>query len=227
MSSFDLIIPFAAQQTQLSFLLQGEPDKVSFVQSVTGIHPERFNRIIVTLLAEDAGKWDLERRIREGFEAHNLTHKLTVLCLLTTTESQPETIAETLRQAEIDGAFWVKDPDNYFRADPIPDNVVTVFPLDALTHVNPQNKSYVSISDGEYILNLAEKRIIGRYFCTGGYGFSDNKAFLSAYEKLKPLGKLYLSHIIYQMLLDGILFRPLYVTDYQDWGTVNDWKEWR
>ena len=224
MNNFDLIIPFAAKTAELAYLYRGAPEELPFVKGIKGLAPEKFDRIVVGILAADDQRFDLSSPLRAGFAAQGLGDKLQIVRLEQPTRSQAETIAETLKRLDRSGGFWVKDPDNYFRAEPIPGNAVTVFPLDALARVNPQNKSYLAISDGDYILNLAEKRIIGRYFCTGGYGFDDKNHFLETFDRLRGLGKLYLSHIIYRMLLDGVPFRPLYVSDYQDWGSLEDWQ---
>ena len=224
MSSCDLIIPFAAKVRELSFLYSAAPEDMPFAEGISGIMPERFDNIVVAVLAEDDRRFEISPRLRDGFAVHGWQNKLQIISLEHPTECQAETIAKTLERIDRQGSFWVKDPDNFFKAEPIPENAVTVFPLDALSRVNPQNKSYLSISDGDYILNIAEKRIIGRYFCTGGYGFCDKSYFQEIFKRLKPLGKLYLSHIIYRMLLDGIPFRPLYVSDYRDWGSFEDWR---
>ena len=225
MRGFDLIVPFAARQKEMPFLLEGAPETLPFAQALSGIMPEKFEHIFIALLAEDDRRLEMSPRIRESFAAHGWEKRLEIVSLPEATTCEAETIAETLERTGSRGSFWVKDPDNFFRAEPIPENVVTAFPLDALVRVNPQNKSYLAISDGDYILNIAEKRVIGRHFCTGGYGFAKSEEFLATFRRLKNLGRLYISHIIYRMLLDDILFRPLYVSDYQDWGSREDWLE--
>ena len=217
-----LLIPFASPQTELSYLLTGDAAQISFIQALAGMDLGAFETICVILLKEDDRRWRSSERISAGFDAAGLTQP-DFLLLDHPTQSQPETIAAALIAFSIGGPFWVKDPDNYFKTEIVADNVITAFPLDALSIVNPQNKSYLSISDADYVMNIAEKRIIGRYFCSGGYGFADAEIFLKTFEKIKCFGHLYLSHVIYRMLLDNELFRPLYVSDYQDWGTREDW----
>lgn len=219
-----LLIPFAAPQTEPSYLLTDSADGMPFARSLSGLEPDAFSRVYVVLLKADDLRWGLAERIAAGFAAEKMAAP-EFLRLEHPTESQPATIAAALIALSVQGPFWVKDPDNYFRTEVVADNVVTAFPLDALTRVNPQNKSYLSISDADYVMNIAEKRIIGRYFCSGGYGFADAARFLAVFGGLEHLGRLYLSHIIYRMLLDGESFRPLYVEDYQDWGTREDWLE--
>ena len=44
------------------------------------------------------------------------------------------------------------------------------------------------------------------------------RKFLKVYDKYASLGHVYLSHLIYAMLLDGDLFRPIQVKEYNDWN---------
>ena len=222
MSKPVLLIPFAKPHLELSYLLTGDAEKLPFVRSITGMNLNAFARICIIPLKSECDRWGYEERISAGFHSTGLDDP-DFLLLDHATGSQPETIAFALKMMSLKGPFWCKDPDNYFKTEVVAGNFVTVFPLDYLSMVNPQNKCYLNISDGDYLLNITEKRIIGRYFCSGGYGFEDADHFLDVFERIKHFGQLFLSHIIYRMLLDGDLFRPLYISNYQDWGTKEDW----
>ena len=82
--------------------------------------------------------------------------------------------------------------------------------------VNPQHKSYVAVDDMLYITNTIEKRVIDHYFNAGGYCFEDAETFVSYYQRFAGQKGLYLSHIVYAMLLDGHIFRPFIAEDYKD-----------
>lgn len=43
--------------------------------------------------------------------------------------------------------------------------------------------------------------------------------FCKYYTSLRHYDRLYLSHIIYAMLLDKKTFRPFLVKNYKDWGS--------
>ena len=217
-----LLVPFAAPQQELSYLLRDQPEKCAFRQALTGFSTNAFSRICVVILEGDDRRFGISKILSETLASLNLECPTPILRLKAPTSCQAETIACALQMLQYNGPFWTKDPDNFFACEILPENVVTTFPLDGLNQVNPQNKSYLSISDDDYIMNIAEKRIIGRYFCTGGYGFESAKTYLSTFQSLPKIGKIYLSHVIYQMLLDGEQFRPIYVDNYQDWGTKED-----
>ena len=116
------------------------------------------------------------------------------------------------------GAIFVKDADCFFRAEVYPENGVAVYPLEQLELVDPRHKSYVAVDDLQHVTNIIEKRVVSHLFNAGGYCFEDVETFLKAYEKYASLGPIYLSHLIYAMLLDGEFFRPIQVKEYNDWN---------
>ena len=82
--------------------------------------------------------------------------------------------------------------------------------------VNPQHKSYVAVDEMNYLTNIIEKRVVDHYFNAGGYWFDEAIVFDEYYERLADQPGLYLSHIIYAMLLDGYIFRPAIAEEYKD-----------
>ena len=70
------------------------------------------------------------------------------------------------------------------------------------------------ISSGkEKILNLGETNLI-------------NWSLVSTYKKIQMVGEVYISHVIYQMLLDGKQFYSNQVSNFIDWGTQDDWNKY-
>jgi hypothetical protein len=68
------------------------------------------------------------------------------------------------------------------------------------------------------VTNIIDKRIISHNFCAGGYSFENVDDFAHYYNMLRDEQGLYLSHVIYAMLLDRHIFRPEYVNDYIDYS---------
>ena len=112
------------------------------------------------------------------------------------TTSQAETVYRTVNCENIEGAIFVKDPDGYFCGD---------------------------FTIANNITNIIEKKIISRFFNAGGYIFDDAAVFCKYYERLYLYEQLFMSHIVYAMLLDNIPFRPFEVKDFQDWGSERDY----
>jgi len=73
------------------------------------------------------------------------------------------------------------------------------------------------------ITNIVEKKVVSSTFNVGGYGFESAKQFLEYYKKLEDYDDLYVSHIIYDMLLNDINFVNSRTKNYIDWGTIKEW----
>ena len=68
---------------------------------------------------------------------------------------------------------------------------------------------------------------MSHYFYAVASCFEHAEDFCRYFELLSQYGdKLYISHIIYAMLLDNLTFRPLPVTDFYDWGNNGLYKNY-
>ena len=226
-----LIIPAAADKSGKPYIFDSDASgELLLCKSLLGISLSSFNSIYITLLNKHTEKYALLPKLEQAFKRHSLWERVKIT-LLEESASEPYTIAETIKRNDIKGEFMIKDTDNYFQITPIAGNYICAYPLDLLKRVNPSNKSYIELDYSMYVTNIIEKRIIGRYFCVGGYCFKSTDVFLNHYEKLLSLKDnkefFYLSHIIFSMLMQGESFRPLIVSDYIDWGTEEEWKEYK
>lgn len=227
----NLIVPIAADKpewiTAIPYMFDVHPlGNLMVYESIKGLDLQGFDRICLTILRKHEERYGLKAMLQAQFGIAGLNGKLDVVVLDNPTRSQPETVAKTIEMAGLDGAILVKDADNAFECRPTRENMIGIFPLDALDRVNPSDKSYVALDDSMYVTNIIEKKIIGRYFCAGAYGFRNAGLFMEYYDRLAHYGNLYLSHVICAMLLDQISFRPFIVKNYVDWGTHREWLEY-
>lgn len=182
--------------------------------------------VIITILREHDERFGACEGIERAFG-----RKIHTVVLDQQTRSQSETVAETLRRAQIDEPFLVKDSDNSFVLDPVAAtyNYVSVASLNDFDHINPRNKSYAQVDHEDIILAIREKRVISDLFSVGGYYFTSPTAFLDVFEELSQVptvesGELYVSEIITSLAMRGETFKVRRVTQYQDWGTVHEWR---
>ena len=144
------------------------------------------------------------------------------------TSSQSETVAEGLRQVGGEFSFVVKDSDNQFSYKATEDNSIAVGDLNAVGLINAKNKSYVEVNKDKKVTNIVEKKVISNFFCVGAYSFKSSQQFLEYYDSCdKSSGELYISGLIYMMLIDGISFSTTLVKNYTDWGTLDDWDRFK
>lgn len=221
--TFSLIVPIAADNTayeqQLPYVFGLNKQGIMHcINAVMGLNLDAFDSIYFTILAKHDQKYHLLDLFKLQFERLGFKNAKVTL-LPDPTNCQASTIYQTIQQEKIEGSIFIKDADGYFCSEVTPANGIAVYPLEDLHFVNPQNKSYVAVDDMFYITNVIEKNVISHYFNAGGSCFEDAALYCDYYNRLQFYGdKLYISHIIYAMLLDKKIFRPIEVTDFQDFG---------
>lgn len=218
-----IIVPIAADKAEYDrklpqpFRLDDE-GTMFCVKAITGLPLDENDDIYFVILRSHEERFMLSEQLTMQFRRHNLS-KAHVTILDQPTNSQAETVARAIEVNGIQGTVFIKDADCYFTTDEIlPQNGVAIYPLENLPIVDPQHKSYVAVDDMFYVTNIIEKRVVSHFFSAGGYCFEDAQEFCRYYERLKEYSPLYLSHIIYSMLLDKKIFRPIQIDDYQDWA---------
>lgn len=230
--SFNLIIPVAADKLEYEHNMPyvfalGQEGYPICVKAIQGLNLSIFTHIYFVILEKHNRLYCIEDMLRKHLQRMGVLDKAHIVILESPTQSQPETIMKTIEKTRMMGSLMVKDADSFFTCEIVPENSICTYPLDSLRLVNPQDKSYLSIDEGYFVTNIIEKRIIGRYFCAGGYVFANLNDFMTEYNKLEAYHPLYMSHIIFSMLLSGRNFRPNVCEDYQDWGTREDWMNMR
>jgi hypothetical protein len=182
--------------------------------------------LVVTVLGEHEERFGVSRALKAVFGG-----AVTVVTLNQPTRSQPETVAQTLERLGIAEPFLVKDSDNIFHIDDVEQkyNYVCVDSLNNHDLINPRNKSYIAVDHEGLVTNIREKVVISDRFGVGGYYFSEPAQYLAYFHRLTDGAagwdrEVYLSDIIAAMILDGIPLRARQVSEYQDWGTIHDWR---
>jgi hypothetical protein len=226
-----IIIPCAGRSSRFpnmapKWMLPDNDGLPMVVKAVSGLGA-KVDDLIFTILREHEERFHAQEGLRAAFG-----QPVNCVILDEPTRSQSETVAETLKASGLDEPFMVKDSDNYFAVPHLAQNhnYVCVASLSSFSHINPQNKSYVQVDQEDVIVNFREKQVISDLFSVGGYYFSSPKDFLAAYHELSSeprlsAGELYLSEIIAYMAMNGTIFKIQRINQYQDWGTVTEWRD--
>lgn len=222
MKQYSLIVPIAADkpeyESHIPYVFRMDDSGTMYcLKAILGLELSAFENIYITILKKHDVKYGIAGMLHLQIERLQL--KNVHICVLEkTTRNQAETIFQTIKQEGIKGAIYIKDSDGYFKSEVVVQNGVAVCPIEKLKVLKPQNKSYVNVDNMYYITNIIEKRVIGHMINVGGYCFEDAELFCQYFDRLMAKNeKLYLSHIVYAMLLDGLVFRPTVVEDYEDW----------
>jgi hypothetical protein len=228
----NLIIPAAGASSRFpnlkpKWLLTHPNGNLMVAEAIRGLKMPGLQRIYLTVLAEHVEKFKLTDGIKKQFAQLGLADKLTIIQLEKATKSQPETVARAIENGKITGPICIKDSDNYFRLEIPSQNFVSVVDLNHVGFVNPGNKSYAAVNENNLVTNIAEKQVISHFFCCGAYGFGQAGEYLKYFHALSHLDNLYISHLIYQMILENKAFPALVASAYSDWGTLRDWNRYK
>ena len=198
--------------------------EMMLIEAIKGLDLSDVGRICVIGLEEHNTRFQLVDALSAQFSALGLRDKVDFVLLDEYTRNQPETIAVGIRKGNVTGAIYIKDSDNFFRDKPTAANCIAGYDLHHIEKVNARSKSYFEVNADGYVTNIVEKKIVGSKFCAGGYSFESAAAYLEYFDRYAAEKDLYLSHIIYGMILDGPSFTYSDVTDYVDWGTIKEWQ---
>ena len=228
----NLIIPAAGQSSRFpkmrpKWMLTHPNGNLMLAEAIRGLEFAGLNKIYLTVLAAHLEEFKCLDGIKKQFQQIGLADKLVVVALEKPTQSQPETVARAIEKENIKGPVCIKDSDNFFRLKVPATNFVSVVDLNQVGFINPGNKSYADVNENHFVTNIVEKRVISNFFCCGAYGFEDAQEYLRYFKSLSGLKNLYISHIIYQMLLEDKAFSAAVATEYSDWGTLKDWNRYK
>ena len=221
-----LIVPVAADKAEyadgLPYVFSFDKDGVLIcIKSILGLDLSKFDKIYFTVLKKHDERFFIVDIMNLQLKRLGLQNAKVVV-LDKTTEDQAETVYQTILREKIEGSIFIKDSDCYFRTELGHGNSIAIFPIEELEVLAPKDKSYVAVDDMYYLTNIIEKSVVGHYINAGGYSLNRAEDFIDYYLRLRDYGRLYISHIIYAMLLDKKSFRPMLVEDYRDWGTQKD-----
>lgn len=226
-----LILPVSGQSTRYpdlrpKWMLSHPNGNLMLVESFRDWDLDNVDSIIVICLRQHEEQYGVKAMLQKQFAKLGIQKKLQIV-VIEQSNNQPDTVYQGIQAKKLTGPIFIKDSDNYFSHIPEPGNTVCYAPLAGDNQGDAANKSYILMNETGAIINIVEKRIISNTFCTGGYGFANASDFTTTYEKLVDTPNLYISHIIYQMILDAEAFYGAEVSDYLNWGTLEDWHAYR
>lgn len=244
-----LIVPVCGKSTRFQGLrpkplLTAPSGNSMLAESIKGLPSRKNIDIYVVALAQHESEYGFKNGIQRQIAVYFPNNVIQWIFLEEQTNNQVETVYKGIKQANIEGQILIKDCDNYFEIDDFPEeNFVAVDNLHNHTSINAANKSYVQLNDSGLIQNIVEKRIVSEWFCTGLYSFVTAASFCAYYETINDYPQklnsrqeddkvivepapLYISDIIYKMLLDNIEFSTVLVKYFEDWGTLQEWEKY-
>lgn len=229
----NLIVPISGKSSRYPNVkpkwMLGHPNgKFMAIQAISGFNLKQFDKVVFVYLDSH----EEEYKFKKGFiqELEELGIDNFELCSLQEpTKDVTETVTLAIKKLNITGPILIKDSDSFFSCKDVPKgNFVFYSNLKNTRCKNPAGSSYITLDENNVITNIVEKHIISPNICVGGYLFESSEEFLEVAEKLKTETERYISDVIYFYILykKGI-FRGIEIKDLEDWGTLEDWKEYR
>ena len=228
-----LVLPLGGESSRFpglrpKWMLINPSGNMMVADAIMGLDLSEVSSVLFIMLEEHNVMFQAKVALEKQLKKIDFNVEFTVILLPSKTRNQPETIYKGLKQAGVkEASIFVKDCDNFFNTAVTSDNSVSVFDLNDMAVINASNKSYIETNDRDEIINIVEKRVISSRFCVGGYSFEDVQDFYSSFEVLNDIDDLYVSHIVYHLISQNKMFKGVDVTDYVDWGTIEDWERYK
>lgn len=228
----NILLPIAGKSSRFpdlrpKWMLTNPNGNFMLVDSVLGMNLKNIEKIHIIYLKEHEEKFQFIKGLIENFKNYNLDEKLNFIEIESETKNQVETVRKGLTKIKEDISFLVKDCDNSFTLNfkNLDSNFVSYCRLEEFKGNDVSSKSYIQMDDLDVITNIVEKKVISDKFCCGGYYFTSSYEFLNQSDIDSE--NLYISDIIYNMMLNGKTFTGYSCSNYEDWGTLEAWENYK
>ena len=231
----NLIIPMAGKSSRFKglrpkwMLTHPKTNRFMATEAISGINLESFDKVYFVCLKLHQEKYSFKKGFLNDIESLSLGNKVEIIFLDKPTSSQSETVKIAIEKGNIKGSIFIKDCDGFFRANiPLSTNCVAYFDLNNITNINARSKSYIELDSNKFLTNIVEKKVISSTFSVGGYGFKNALDIVKTFNNISSQkGEIYVSHIIFEMLLSGEKFSGVETAEFLDWGTLEDWNNYK
>lgn len=233
-----LILPVAGESSRYPNMrpkwLLTMPDGLLMIEkSVSKINCNKFDKVFVIANKKHLDNF-VNRKLLLTSLKKNISKKLELIELTKKTSCSAETVVNFLKKKKLNGSILIKDCDSSFSINENHiskknlENSVYAVDINNIDLIDAKNKSYIEVDKLNVITNIVEKKIISNLFCCGAYAFRSNHEFMdNAKELLKFSKNVYISHVILKMILNRVFFKHYQASEYIDWGTVREFKNWQ
>ena len=150
---------------------------------IEGIFPEKYDRIIYSILKDDVVRFKADKVIVENC----LQQKAEVFVLEKKTDGPAETLSETIRGMKVEGEVAIRDSLGKMCLDnPAEGNFIAG--LDLLSFTDSvqrlKEKGFILVNEQNKILDFFEKKLASNVISTGFYGFSSAHDYKKFYNDI-------------------------------------------
>lgn len=228
----NIVLPVAGKSTRFpnmrpKWLLTNPNGNLMIVDSIIGLGLKDITCLYLIYLKDHEDKFSFKSGLLKNLKKYDLDQKVKFIELQEETKNQVETVRLGLLQIGSDIEFLIKDSDNNFKLnlDFSQNNFVSYCKLQNLKGSDVASKSYLEIDKMGVVNNIVEKKIISDKFCCGGYYFKSSHEFINLSNIESP--NLFVSDVVFNMILNGKTFVGVECSDYEDWGNLEEWKKYK
>ena len=230
----NLIIPVAGKSSRYpgmrpKWLLTMPDGSLMIEKSVALLDLNVFSRIIVIALKEHVKQFSSIKILGQNLKK-NISNKVELVLLDKETSCQAETVLKGILKSNLVGGILIKDSDNIFDHKISKDNINQISTINSkkVELIDAKSKSYIDFNKMGKVTNIIEKKAISDFFCCGGYEFRSSKDFIYYSKKCLKLSKnVFISDVIYSMILDNHHFSYIEGNNYIDWGTLKEFRNFQ
>lgn len=228
-----LVVPAAGLSSRYGlgrpkFLLQHPTGGTMLEHAILGLEglgPELVDEIVVISLEPHFENVDVEK-ITKRIEQLGVPVRFHFL--EKPTSSVVETVSLYLHSLDEDIALTIKDSDNQLSLNlgelETAGFAMAYISLQDFPEVVARNKSFLEIGTGSLITNVIEKKIISEFISVGLTRFAASSDFLRASLQLGSVSsEIYISDIVRVLMSEGVDFKAVPASKYEDWGTLREW----
>lgn len=190
------------------------------VESIKGINLQQIDDIYIVCLKEHINSFGVNIDIiKKQFKID----KNILFIQLENSESHIDTVRQVLETVDNEIEFIVKDCDNYFIINDIPecDVAIATYSLNECDLINPSNKDYI-LENNNNIANVSNKKVVSHEFSCGLYYFKSSSKFMEMSKNIDKFNNIVNKYISYEYIVQKITTK-----NYIDWGTIEDWKRFK
>jgi len=224
-----IIVPAAGKSSRFPSVrpkwLLTHPNGRLMIENALSNFLERDCDIILATTKEISEKYDVSLILEQLFG-----DRIVLVEIPYQTKSPAETINYVIENhIKEDCSIIIKDSDGYVDVidmDTMEDNFCIGVDLAKNKVNNIIAKSFLKKDKNDIINDIVEKKISSNYICAGVYGFKSAMDFSKEYHSLSNMslsGEIFVSHIVYSLIIKGQLFKYIDSTEFMDWGTMDEW----
>ncbi len=195
-------------------------------KALCGIFCESYDRVVFTILQEEAEKYQAESILIEAFN-----DKIEIVKLPKLTEGPADSVYQTIKIADIKGAIAIRDSLGSMELhENLEGNFIVGLNLltynDSIQRI--KSKGFIVANEQNIVLDFMEKRFCSDIVSAGLYGFKHSEEFVSSFIRLNDpaynIPRISVGHVMEHLIgYRGKKFKLGFTDAFEDWGDQIAW----